>query len=275
MTEAALLPRPARRRHRRRELGGAGGGLLQRATPAGHDARAADARGLDVPLPHRADRPAPQRPRCAPARAPSAGDGRRAPERACVSAGPTARRTCRWTPASSSSAPAPRTDWLRDVVARDERGFILAGLDAKEAGWPLPRDPYLAGDDGARGCSSPATSERGRSSGSPARSARAPCPSRSSTSTWSTDERVAPRSPTSARSTCSTSSTTRRWRSGRPRPRSREVGPGVVIAEEGSSRPGLQLLLAGEVRTLSVHGAAEEPVAPAGRRRRGWGRSPP
>src|SRR4051795_2226137 len=37
----------------------------------------------------------------------------------------------------------PRTDWLRDVVARDERGFILAGLDAKEAGWPLPRDPYL------------------------------------------------------------------------------------------------------------------------------------
>jgi thioredoxin reductase (NADPH) len=38
---------------------------------------------------------------------------------------------------------APRTDWLRDVVARDERGFILAGLDAKTAGWQLPRDPYL------------------------------------------------------------------------------------------------------------------------------------
>jgi thioredoxin reductase (NADPH) len=37
----------------------------------------------------------------------------------------------------------PRTDWLGDVVARDERGFILAGLDAKAAGWPLPRDPYL------------------------------------------------------------------------------------------------------------------------------------
>jgi thioredoxin reductase (NADPH) len=37
----------------------------------------------------------------------------------------------------------PRTDWLRDVVARDERGFILAGLDAKDAGWPLPREPYL------------------------------------------------------------------------------------------------------------------------------------
>ena len=38
---------------------------------------------------------------------------------------------------------APRTDWLADVVARDERGFILAGADAQAAGWPLRRDPYL------------------------------------------------------------------------------------------------------------------------------------
>jgi thioredoxin reductase (NADPH) len=37
---------------------------------------------------------------------------------------------------------APRTDWLEGVVARDERGFILAGADAKTAGWPLRRDPY-------------------------------------------------------------------------------------------------------------------------------------
>ena len=37
---------------------------------------------------------------------------------------------------------APRTDWLEGVVARDERGFILAGADAKAAGWPLGRDPY-------------------------------------------------------------------------------------------------------------------------------------
>src|SRR3954471_874017 len=37
---------------------------------------------------------------------------------------------------------APRTDWLDGVVARDERGFILAGLDAKSAGWPLKRDPF-------------------------------------------------------------------------------------------------------------------------------------
>jgi thioredoxin reductase (NADPH) len=38
---------------------------------------------------------------------------------------------------------APRTDWLEGVVARDERGFILAGADAKAAGFPLKRDPYV------------------------------------------------------------------------------------------------------------------------------------
>jgi thioredoxin reductase (NADPH) len=37
---------------------------------------------------------------------------------------------------------APRTEWLAGVVARDERGFILAGPDAKGDGWPLERDPY-------------------------------------------------------------------------------------------------------------------------------------
>jgi len=38
---------------------------------------------------------------------------------------------------------SPHTDWLDGVVARDERGFILAGPDAQAAGWPLKRDPYL------------------------------------------------------------------------------------------------------------------------------------
>jgi thioredoxin reductase (NADPH) len=38
---------------------------------------------------------------------------------------------------------APRTDWLEGVVARDERGFILAGRDAQAAGWPLEREPYV------------------------------------------------------------------------------------------------------------------------------------
>jgi thioredoxin reductase (NADPH) len=36
----------------------------------------------------------------------------------------------------------PRTDWLEGVVARDARGFILAGADATGAGWPLKREPY-------------------------------------------------------------------------------------------------------------------------------------
>jgi thioredoxin reductase (NADPH) len=38
---------------------------------------------------------------------------------------------------------SPRTDWLSGVVARDDRGFILAGRDAQADGWPLRRDPYL------------------------------------------------------------------------------------------------------------------------------------
>jgi thioredoxin reductase (NADPH) len=38
---------------------------------------------------------------------------------------------------------APRTSWLDEVVARDEHGFILAGAEVRDAGWPLKRDPYL------------------------------------------------------------------------------------------------------------------------------------
>ncbi len=43
---------------------------------------------------------------------------------------------------------APRTDWLADALARDERGFVLTGHDAAsvENGslrWPLDRPPYL------------------------------------------------------------------------------------------------------------------------------------
>jgi thioredoxin reductase (NADPH) len=36
----------------------------------------------------------------------------------------------------------PLTDWLEGVVARDPRGYILAGRDAKLDGWPLQRDPF-------------------------------------------------------------------------------------------------------------------------------------
>ncbi|MEA2421866.1 MAG: thioredoxin reductase, partial [Thermoleophilaceae bacterium] len=55
---------------------------------------------------------------------------------------------------------APHTDWLEGVVARDERGFVLAGLEVRDAGWPLKRDPlpletsvpgvFVAGDVRAR-----------------------------------------------------------------------------------------------------------------------------
>jgi thioredoxin reductase (NADPH) len=37
---------------------------------------------------------------------------------------------------------SPRTDWLEGVVARDERGFILAGPDVQTNEWPLAREPY-------------------------------------------------------------------------------------------------------------------------------------
>jgi thioredoxin reductase (NADPH) len=37
----------------------------------------------------------------------------------------------------------PRTDWLDGVVARDHRGFLLAGPDVQGHGWPLKREPYL------------------------------------------------------------------------------------------------------------------------------------
>jgi thioredoxin reductase (NADPH) len=35
----------------------------------------------------------------------------------------------------------PRTDWLEGVVARDDRGFILAGPEVRDRGWPLNREP--------------------------------------------------------------------------------------------------------------------------------------
>jgi thioredoxin reductase (NADPH) len=43
---------------------------------------------------------------------------------------------------------APRTEWLSNVLLREERGFILTGPDLmpdgkRPTGWPLDRDPWL------------------------------------------------------------------------------------------------------------------------------------
>jgi len=41
---------------------------------------------------------------------------------------------------------APKTDWLPDEIALDEKGFVLAGPDLKAKrpdAWKLSRDPYL------------------------------------------------------------------------------------------------------------------------------------
>jgi thioredoxin reductase (NADPH) len=35
----------------------------------------------------------------------------------------------------------PHTDWLRDVVELDERGFVLTGRDIPQSAWPGPRAP--------------------------------------------------------------------------------------------------------------------------------------
>ena len=80
----------------------------------------------------------------------------------------------------------PRTQWLGEAVARDQRGFILTGPD-------LPAGTSHAGPPAARrcrwrpacpGCSPPVTCARDRSNGSPPRSAKAPPPSPWYTATW-------------------------------------------------------------------------------------------
>ncbi|WP_454043880.1 FAD-dependent oxidoreductase [Cellulosimicrobium sp. Marseille-Q8652] len=62
-----------------------------------------------------------------------------------VDTGATSRVDCGW--AFVFIGAAPRTDWLDGVVARDARGYVLAGPDLPHdgtlpAGWPLERPPY-------------------------------------------------------------------------------------------------------------------------------------
>jgi thioredoxin reductase (NADPH) len=53
----------------------------------------------------------------------------------------------------------PRTQWRRDLVKLNDRGFVLTGHDVPPGAWPLPRPPLpfktsLLGDQDA-GCPEP------------------------------------------------------------------------------------------------------------------------
>ena len=227
---------------------------------AGDDARARRlARGVDVALPDRADRGARPTSRCAPAarrsrpRATTAGCAR------CACAARTARRRSRPTPASSSSARCRAPDWLEGVVARDERGFILAGPRRGRRRLAAQARALPARDQRARACSWPATCARARSSAWRARSARARWRSRSSTSTSSTHERGRARRP--ARGRPVRRPRRRRARGvGRRRRPSATRAPGEVLAEQGEEPPGVLLLLEGTALALLVEGDRAEPV---------------
>jgi thioredoxin reductase (NADPH) len=58
-------------------------------------------------------------------------------------AGPDGERTLDADACFVFIGASPRTDWLEGVVSRDPRGFILAGPDVQDNGWPLKREPYL------------------------------------------------------------------------------------------------------------------------------------
>jgi thioredoxin reductase (NADPH) len=44
----------------------------------------------------------------------------------------------------------PRTNWLHEVLQRDDRGFILTGPDVVTERWPLDRPPFSVRDQPAR-----------------------------------------------------------------------------------------------------------------------------
>jgi thioredoxin reductase (NADPH) len=35
----------------------------------------------------------------------------------------------------------PRTEWLRDAIQRDDRGYVLTDRDVSQNEWPLERSP--------------------------------------------------------------------------------------------------------------------------------------
>ena len=99
---------------------------------------------VDVALPDRADRGAAERSRCAPAPSPLAAESEDGRLQRLRVRGPGGDESLLESDACFVFIGAtPRTDWLDGAVARDERGFILAGPDVQDHGWPLKRDPYL------------------------------------------------------------------------------------------------------------------------------------
>ena len=114
--------------------------------------RGAVAREVDVALPDRADRGAAATSTSAPARTAVAAEGEdghlRAPAR-------PRRATATETVLDVDACfvfigAAPRTDWLDGVVARDERGFILAGRRRAGRGLAAEARPVPARDERAR-----------------------------------------------------------------------------------------------------------------------------
>ena len=78
----------------------------------------------------------------------------------------------------------PHTDWLRDVIALDERGFVLTGRDIPQSAWPESRAP-LPFETSVAGVFAAGTSDTDRSSASPERLGKARSPWALSTSIFS------------------------------------------------------------------------------------------
>ena len=152
----------------------------------------------------------------------------------------------------------PRTDWLDGVVARDERGFILAGPDVRDHGWPLKREPhaletsipgvFVAGDVRARSIKRVASRRR---RGLDGRVADPPVPGRGMTATAKPtldelrtidlfdeldDGRLA------------------RWADAATL---HDAAAGERITEYGEPSPGLTLLLEGRLEMLAPDGEVE------------------
>ena len=236
--------------------------------------RGATLEDVDVALPDRADRRARRTSRSARGTTAVAAEGEdgqpRAPARR---AGPTARRTLDADACFVFIGAAPRTDWLDGVVARDERGFILAGPDAQAAGWPLKRDPYLLETTRARRLRGrrraraldQARRERGRR-GLDGRLARPPVPGRRMT--------AASPSPTCAASTSSTSSTTSELDAWAAVAQVRDVRAGRRLAEQGDDAAGPAAAARGRRSGRCCRRRPHRARRPPATRRPGWARSP-